>query len=96
MENQVDLARDIQGPGHVIVRELETWPAEQVRYVARRAGGEVVKACDPDAGLEQPLAQMRSEEACPSGDHRAAYGCVHDATFPRAASTRAVVEWRLR
>ena len=53
--------------------QAEAVMAQQVRHVVPRPGREVVQADDGVAPLDQPVAQMRAQEAGAAGHHDSAH-----------------------
>ena len=73
MVDEVDRLVDLDELGDVVVEEDEALVAD-VLDVLERARVEVVDADHPVAAPEQVLAQVRAEEARPSGDDAGAHG----------------------
>jgi hypothetical protein len=63
----------IERKRHVVTHQLEAFDAEQMRDVAFGAGEEVVDTDKVGAALQQALAQMRPEEAGPTGHQNALF-----------------------
>jgi hypothetical protein len=71
----VDLVhRDEDRVVHVVVHELEVRMVQQVGDVVLAAGEQVVQADHVVAARDQPVAQMRADEAGPAGDQNAKSG----------------------
>ena len=79
----VDL--DIEREGHVVAHELEARMAEQVLDIALGAGEQVVDAEHLMALAEQPVAQVRAEEAGAAG-HQDALAAVVEARHGYSAA----------
>ena len=72
MEDGVDVPRDPQEGGHVLVHVREAGSPEEVLDVSDRARDEVVDRDDAVTLVEEPLAQVRTEEAGATRDDDAA------------------------
>jgi hypothetical protein len=85
----VDLVHlDIQREGHVVAHQLEIRVVQQVHDVAPRRGVEIIDAEHVLALGQQPLAQVRAEEAGAAGDQDA---FAHRAILPAAAISFAII-----
>ena len=80
VEDRVDRAVDVDVVGDVVLDEVEAPVAEQVGDVARMAGRQVVERDDVVAIGQQPVRQVRADEAGPAGDDDAPH-----AQSPRTA-----------
>jgi hypothetical protein len=69
MEDEVDVARDVDVVGDVGVHKLESPAAGQMFDVRRRTGEEVVDADHAVAVIEEALTDMRAQEPGAAGDH---------------------------
>ena len=72
MQDVVDRAGDLDRLRDVVQHELEVGAAREVGDVLALAGDQVVDADDGDPLGEQPLAEVRAEEAGAAGDDRRA------------------------
>ena len=70
MQDRIDRAVQVERLADVVLDGLERLVVAKVSNVPGRAGHEVVDADDRPPVGEQPLAEVRPEEACPSGDDR--------------------------
>jgi hypothetical protein len=59
---------DVERERHIVTDQLKPMVIEQVIDVAPRAGEEVIDAYDDSTIREQPLTEVRAEEASPAGD----------------------------
>jgi hypothetical protein len=84
--NLVDL--DVQGRRDVVALELEGGMVEQVAQVAAGARLKVVDAEDVTSRVEQPAAQMRTNEARATGDENAVFQMHGNSLVPTPASQR--------
>ena len=82
----VDL--DVEREGHVVAHQLEHRVAQQVRDVALAAGEVVVDAEHVVALGQQPLAQVRPEEAGAAGDQDLAHGPCRTARVQAQVTAR--------
>ena len=73
MEHVVDRPVDLERPRHVVAEELEIAAPQQVGDVLPAPGHQVVDADHLVALGDQPLAEVRAEEAGPAGDHGTAH-----------------------
>ena len=78
IEDLVDL--DEERVGDVVAQELEALVVEEVLDVASGAGEEIVDAEHLVAALEQPVGEVRPEEACSAGNQNSSFK-VHCATL---------------
>jgi hypothetical protein len=59
---------DVERERHIVTDQLKPMVIEQVIDVAPRAGEEVIDAYDDSTIREQPLTEVRTEEASPAGN----------------------------
>jgi len=62
---------DIQRKGDVVAQQFKIGPAQKVLDVPFLAGEVIVHTKDIIALLNQPFAQVRSQESCPAGNQNA-------------------------
>jgi hypothetical protein len=60
---------DVERERDIVTNQLKPMVIEQMIDVAPRAGEEVIDAYDDSAIRQQPLAEVRTEEASPPGNH---------------------------
>src|SRR5690606_3630305 len=71
---------DVDVVGHVLVEEAEVLVTEQMLDVREVAGQQVVHADDLAAVGDQPLTQVRSDEAGAAGDENSGQRFVHESS----------------
>jgi hypothetical protein len=62
MEDVMDIALDVDVVGDVVMEKLETMMADEVGYVFRTAGNEIIDGEDGVTLSEEAVAQMRAEK----------------------------------
>lgn len=81
MDDDVDPVLDTPSLTDVAHFEIEPWVVEECPDTVERPSAQVVYAQHRVAAVQQPSAQMRSDEACSSGHNRA--GRPHEPTVHR-------------
>ena len=75
MKDVVDLPRDEDVVGDVVLNKLEIGVAGEVLDVAHVSGNQVVDSDDLVAFGEEPIGKMRPEEPSTSGDNSCRFFC---------------------
>src|SRR6267142_2424491 len=68
MQHRIDRAVDVQIVDDVVLHELESGIAQQMRNIVRAAGTEIVHTEDFEAHLDKAIAQVTSQESSPACD----------------------------
>src|SRR5262245_59935376 len=91
IEDLIDL--DVEWETDVVARELKAGIGQEMMHIAPRTGIEIVHTQDFIATRQQPIAQVRPDEACSAGDQNTAFS-QHGRLSGIPASGRIIIIYR--